>query len=54
MKAKITKDGMLVIEAETEIEAYALKHWVNENYFDDKMNLLICCNNPFNQKGIIK
>jgi len=27
MKAELTKKGMLIVMAETEIEAYALEHW---------------------------
>ena len=50
MKARINKNGMLIIEAETEIESYALRHWVNENSFDENMNLLLMCNNPFNME----
>jgi hypothetical protein len=31
MKATITIDGMLRVEAETELEGYALSKWADEN-----------------------
>jgi uncharacterized metal-binding protein len=31
MTVELTKDGLLKIEAEIELEAYALKKWVEEN-----------------------
>lgn len=54
MKAKITKDGMLIIEAETEIETYAMRHWLKENPIEIPMNLMIIASNPLNIKQEIK
>lgn len=31
MKATIRADGFLVVQPETDLEAYALKHWAREN-----------------------
>lgn len=31
MKAEITRNGLLCISAETELEAYALSRWLEEN-----------------------
>ena len=31
MKTKITSKGMLIIEAETSTEIYALRHWRKQN-----------------------
>jgi hypothetical protein len=36
MKAIINRSGELVLTAEGELEAYALKYWVNKN--KDKLN----------------
>lgn len=32
MQATITKDGILKIHAENDIEEYALKHWYDESF----------------------
>lgn len=31
MTAELTKDGVLIIRAELELEAYALKKWMEDN-----------------------
>lgn len=31
MTVELTKDGLLKVEAENELEAYALKKWIEEN-----------------------
>ena len=42
MKATITMAGLLTIEGESEVEAYALRCWAAENMADgDETNLLI-------------
>lgn len=35
MKAKLNAEGKLIIEAENELESYALKNWLKENPFTD-------------------
>lgn len=32
MKAEINRDGVLVVRAVTELEAYALRMWANQNF----------------------
>ena len=54
MKAKIDKKGMLVIEAETETEIYALKKWNEDNPPVEKLDLQLIGNTEFNQKKEIK
>ena len=49
MKAAINKDGLLIIESETELESYALKQWLKNNP-QILANVLFIANNPFNQK----
>ena len=42
MKATISMGGLLTIEGESEVEAYALRWWAAENMADgDETNLLI-------------
>jgi hypothetical protein len=36
MTATIDKDGILMIEAETELEAYALSKWADENFTSEE------------------
>lgn len=31
MKASISRDGILTVAAESELEAYALKQWIEDN-----------------------
>lgn len=38
MKAEITKKGILIIKAETELEAYALNQWFQQNDKADNEN----------------
>ena len=42
MKAKIDKDGCLYVKAETELEAYALRKWGDENMnmVDDNVSVV--------------
>jgi hypothetical protein len=54
MIAKITKDGMLIIESETELEAYALKHWMKENPINEPLNLMLMARSNYGQKEEIK
>jgi hypothetical protein len=54
MKAKITKDGLLIIESETDIESYALKHWIKENPINESLHLMFMTHIPYDQKEEIK
>lgn len=38
MKATIRADGFLVLQPDTDLEAYALKHWSAENLGSDWFN----------------
>jgi hypothetical protein len=38
MKAEIKLNGLLIIQAESELEAYALSTWVEENNADKAFN----------------
>ena len=52
MKARITKDGKLVIKSQMPIEAYARRQWCEDNTKDGKLtteNLLIDHGKP--EKG---
>jgi hypothetical protein len=31
MKCKLTKEGMLIVESETDVEEYALERWKEKN-----------------------
>ena len=33
MKCKLMKDGMLIVESETDVEEYALKRWRETNAY---------------------
>jgi len=39
MKVEIKKDGILNISAETELEAYALEKWCDDNIDYNKMSI---------------
>ena len=54
MKATIKKDGNLVIEAETEIEAYALNKWYNDNCDTELGNAAITIDLTLQQTNNIK
>jgi hypothetical protein len=42
MKAEIKASGNLVIKAENELEAYALKKWAEDNLLKDKkINIMV-------------
>lgn len=41
MKVTINENGMLIIKAETPLEAYALKKWSNENEKLDCKNITL-------------
>ena len=47
MKATINSEGVLTISAESELESYAMKKWLDTNFDDDKgflsHNILIDC-----------
>ncbi|RDU99210.1 hypothetical protein [Trinickia dinghuensis] len=38
MKATINADGFLIVQPETDLEAYALKHWAGANLTGDWFN----------------
>lgn len=43
MKASIDKDGLLTVQAETEIEEYALSMWIENTTIPESMVVIYDC-----------